>query len=294
MDKILARRFSPFNFSVVPGFPNVVPTVDEWGDYLPIFRERKEDNPARHLHEFHELMHQWEIHHEDVLMKMFMFSLDGDAREWYRSLPPASISSLEQFHAAFNKHCQRYYSSELICHNCCKECDGHDQDMVVSNEIYEDEGCEEEEDVLGEVMELVKSLTAQLERLESEESAEDFPVLEADVLGSSTEDDNEDFITVEALISAPEVPVVPSFDDYSDEEQQSPTSQFVDQRSNQPVYDSYESDSELDMQDFQEQTAEPYPLFAKEKYYEEINHPGPAEDTEQHEEERDFSQGSRL
>jgi hypothetical protein len=95
MEKILAQRFDPFNFSVVLGFPNVVPTVDEWGDYFPIFREHKEDNPARHLHEFHELMHQWEIHHEDVLMNMFMFSLDGDAREWYQSLPSASISSLK-------------------------------------------------------------------------------------------------------------------------------------------------------------------------------------------------------
>jgi hypothetical protein len=85
-------------------------------------------------------MHQWEIHHEDVLMKIFMFSLVEDARQWYHSLPPASISSLGEFHATFNRHCQRYYSFELICHNCCKECDGHDQDMAVSNESYEDEG----------------------------------------------------------------------------------------------------------------------------------------------------------
>jgi hypothetical protein len=56
MEKILARRFAPFNFSIVPGFPNVVPTVDEWGDYLPIFRGHVEDNPAQHLREFHELM----------------------------------------------------------------------------------------------------------------------------------------------------------------------------------------------------------------------------------------------
>ena len=56
MEKILAQRFSPFNFSIVPGFPNVVPTVDEWGDYLPIFRGHVEDNPAQHLCEFHELM----------------------------------------------------------------------------------------------------------------------------------------------------------------------------------------------------------------------------------------------
>jgi hypothetical protein len=40
------------------------------------------------------------------------------------------------------------------------------------------------------------------------------------------------------------------------------------------------------MLDFQGQTAEPYPLFTKEKYHEEINHPSPSEDAEQHEEEQ--------
>jgi hypothetical protein len=206
-------------------------------------------------------------------MNMFMFSLDGDSHEWYQSLSPNSISSLEQFHAAFNKHCQRYYYSELICHNCCEECEGHDQDMAISNEGCEDADHEEDEDSLGEVMEMIKSLSAKLERLESEESIEDFPVLEEYVLGSSTEDDSEYFIAVEPLHSSPEVHVVPRFDDYSDEEQHSPTSQFADHRSNRPIYDNYESDSEMDIQDFQEHTIDPYPLFAKEEYYEEINHP---------------------
>jgi hypothetical protein len=175
MERILARRFAPFNFSVVPGFPNVVPTPNEWGDYLPIFRERKEDNPAQHLHEFHELMHQWEIHHEDVLMKMFMFSLAGDARQWYHSLPPASISSLGEFHAAFNRHCQKYYSSELICHNCCEEYRDGVQDIVRSCERCEDEGHPPEE-----LMELIQSLSASIEELKAdfarrsyEENAED-------------------------------------------------------------------------------------------------------------------------
>jgi hypothetical protein len=154
-------------------FHNVVPTMDEWGNYFPIFREHKEDNPAQHLHEFHELMHQWEIHHEDVLLKMFMFSLAGDAREWYHSLPPTSISSLRGFHAVFNRCCQKFYSSKFISHNCCEKYGDSDQDMTVSNEGYEDEDCEKEEDSLGELMELVRSLSAKLERLESEESAED-------------------------------------------------------------------------------------------------------------------------
>ena len=58
MDKILARRFGPFNFSAIPDFPNVVHTIDEWVDFFPIFKENKEENPAQHLREFHELMHQ--------------------------------------------------------------------------------------------------------------------------------------------------------------------------------------------------------------------------------------------
>jgi hypothetical protein len=86
MEKILARRFAPFNFSLFLVFQMLF-LLNEWGDFLPIFREHKEDNPAQHLCEFHELMHQWEIHHEDVLMNMFMFSLAGDAREWYHPYP---------------------------------------------------------------------------------------------------------------------------------------------------------------------------------------------------------------
>jgi hypothetical protein len=88
MEKILARRFAHFNFSAIPGVPNVAPSLNEWGDYLPIFGKCEGDNPAQHLSEFHELMHQWEIHHEDVLLKMFIFSLAGDARKWYHYLPP--------------------------------------------------------------------------------------------------------------------------------------------------------------------------------------------------------------
>jgi hypothetical protein len=58
---ILSRKFAPFDFFVVPGFPNVVPTIDEWGDCLPIFKESKYDHPTENFLKFHELMHQWDI-----------------------------------------------------------------------------------------------------------------------------------------------------------------------------------------------------------------------------------------
>ena len=72
METILAHRFSPLNFSVIPCFPNFVSTKDEWGDFLPRFREHRDDNPAEHLLDFHEIMHMWGIHDEDVLMRIFM------------------------------------------------------------------------------------------------------------------------------------------------------------------------------------------------------------------------------
>jgi hypothetical protein len=232
MEKILARRFAPFNFSAIPGFPNVVPSLNEWGDYLPIFGKCGEDNPAQHLSEFHELMRQWEIHHEDVLLKMFMISLAGDARKWYHSLPPASISSLSEFHAAFIAYCQEFYPSELICHNC-----GEGYHNSVQNEAISDIGCEDnpddldqesflspphsstsevgyesdeyprgEEDSLSELVEQAIFPTPQCAKLESEDSEEDFPVSEADDLSSSFEEIIEDFL--DALASAPDEPAV--------------------------------------------------------------------------------------
>ena len=94
-DAILPQRFAPFDFSNILGFPNVVPTMDEWGYILHIFREDEYYSPMEPLLSFHELMHQFGIKHEDVLMKMFIYSLREDPHEWYKSLPPSIISSLK-------------------------------------------------------------------------------------------------------------------------------------------------------------------------------------------------------
>ena len=127
MEAILARRFAPFNFAAVPGFPHPVLTMPEWEDFLLIFRERKEDNPADHLIKFHECMNLLDLQHEDVRMKMFMYSLDGDAREWYFSLPPSNISSLKDFHTVFHELFKRYFSYEFLFENCCEEYELHDE-----------------------------------------------------------------------------------------------------------------------------------------------------------------------
>jgi hypothetical protein len=124
---LLARRFAPLDFSSVLGFPHPVPDMSEWGDFLPVFREEKDDNPAEHLLKFHECMELLNLQHEDVRMKMFMYSLYGDARKWYFSLPSSSISSLKDFHKAFNQRCKKFFPNELLFDNCCEEFNLHNK-----------------------------------------------------------------------------------------------------------------------------------------------------------------------
>ena len=140
MEAILAQRFAPLKFSVVLGFPNLVPPSLEWMDYLPTFKEEKEYNHAQHLVTFHQCMYQIGILQEDVLMKMFMYSLKGDAREWYFSLYASNIHSLRDFHVAFNKHCKRYFPHELLLEYCCEKSESRAQrtiDFSSYDELYE-------------------------------------------------------------------------------------------------------------------------------------------------------------
>jgi hypothetical protein len=49
--------------------------------------------------------------------------------------------------------------------------------------------------------------------------------------------------------------------------------------------DSYESDSDMNIKDFQYHTIETFPLLIEERHWVKIIHPGPGEDTEQYEKE---------
>jgi hypothetical protein len=64
-------------------------------------------------------MDELNIHHEYVLMKLFIFSLERDVRLWYKYSPHSSIPSLKDFHILFHQHCKRIYSAEIIFEDCC-------------------------------------------------------------------------------------------------------------------------------------------------------------------------------
>ena len=65
--------------------------------------------------------------HEDVLIKMFRFSLVEHAREWCQSLPAASIHSLKEFHTVFHHHYQIFYPLDILFENCWEEYELHDE-----------------------------------------------------------------------------------------------------------------------------------------------------------------------
>ena len=49
MEAILAKRFSPLNFSAIVGYPHHVPQIDEWQDLLPRFYEGENDIPVENV-----------------------------------------------------------------------------------------------------------------------------------------------------------------------------------------------------------------------------------------------------
>ena len=75
----------------IPGFPNRIPKID-WLTYLPRFKDKKGEYVGIHLFRFHKHIHK-HIHklgielHEDYLVKIFMASLEENARSWYEGLP---------------------------------------------------------------------------------------------------------------------------------------------------------------------------------------------------------------
>jgi hypothetical protein len=254
---LLARRFAPLDFSTVPGFPHPVPSIDIWGDHLPRFAEKKGDNPSDHLIRFHQCMIQLDINHEDVLMKMFVFSLEGDAREWYRSLPPSSISSLKEFHTVFHHRCERFFSREILLEGCCEEFHSHIQNVysssceheilsivVVQEEDLHNTNGYNENYISVDASDIISVAHAAFDLYEESVIKEDcsqiFKEVSYDSFSPVTDEKDLKMACLSLLDT--EVSCSPIFDKYADEADQILTSDFADLKSSPPIYNSYEFD----------------------------------------------------
>ena len=64
----------------IRGFPNRIPDID-WKSYLPRFKYQKGEDVGLDLLIFNKYIYELGVElHEDSLMKMFMVSLEGNAR----------------------------------------------------------------------------------------------------------------------------------------------------------------------------------------------------------------------
>ena len=57
-----------------------------------------------HLESFYSYADNLDISENDVWMRVFVQSLDGEARKWFRELAPRSIANIEALDDAFLKH----------------------------------------------------------------------------------------------------------------------------------------------------------------------------------------------
>jgi hypothetical protein len=158
MDKILAQRFSFCDFSNIVGFPKPLPSSQEWECGLPEFQGKEGEVPAEHFLYFHDFIQKRHIVHGDVQIKIFRYSLKGDALYWCRSLPIASIDSLHIFHVAFNFFCKDYFPVECLYESCCNEFSLFHEDFAshehhICNEVFtmEEKICYEGVEVLDDI-----------------------------------------------------------------------------------------------------------------------------------------------
>jgi len=100
MERIIAARYGPL---ILPTPLNAMPTGEYW-KHRPKFTRTKGVTTEEHLESFYSYADNLVISEDDVWMRFFVQSLDGEARKWFRELTPRSIADIEALYDAFLKH----------------------------------------------------------------------------------------------------------------------------------------------------------------------------------------------
>jgi len=100
IERIVAARYGPLVL-LVP--LNAMPAGD-YQEYMPKFTGTEGVTAEEHLESFYIYVDNLDINEEDVWMRVFVQSLNGEARKWFRELPPRSIVDIEALDDVFLKH----------------------------------------------------------------------------------------------------------------------------------------------------------------------------------------------
>jgi hypothetical protein len=94
--------FDPLSFVAFLDYPHDLPTR-KWLKCLPLFARRSGESVEDHLAALSKSLDDFEVEHEDVAMMMFVSTLEGEARRWYKSLLVASIHGWDSFQDKFTE-----------------------------------------------------------------------------------------------------------------------------------------------------------------------------------------------
>jgi hypothetical protein len=97
MDAIVAARYAPL---ILPHPMNALPAGD-YLKYMPKFIGEEDITVEEHLLAFYSYVDNLNIENEDVWMRVFVQSLDGEVRKWFRGLTPRSIAGIEALDDVF-------------------------------------------------------------------------------------------------------------------------------------------------------------------------------------------------
>jgi hypothetical protein len=100
MEQILANKYAPL---VLPNPLSAMPTGD-YQKYMPKFTGAWEYIVEEHIEAFYAYAENINISEEDVWTRVFVQSLNGQARKWFKEIPSNSITGIEQLYEVFLKH----------------------------------------------------------------------------------------------------------------------------------------------------------------------------------------------
>ena len=91
MQAIVTTRYNPL---VLPQPLNALPCGD-YLKYLQRFNGQSETSAKKHWNSYYSYVENKNIGNEDIWMCVFVQSLDGEAKKWFRELLFGSISDIE-------------------------------------------------------------------------------------------------------------------------------------------------------------------------------------------------------
>ena len=100
MERIITARYGPL---VLPVPLSAMP-AGEYQKYMPKFTGTEGVTVEEHLESFYSYADNLDISEDDVWMRVFVQSLDGEARKWFKELAPRCIVDIEALDDVFLRH----------------------------------------------------------------------------------------------------------------------------------------------------------------------------------------------